>query len=332
MSNGCSLANYQAELIPGIDTITYGAKIGCPISKSSNQAGLFIPINDSVANFIYAWVDTLGKRIYRKALFEASIDFKNHLGLYKDKILVFDTILDFGLTAINKSKNSYWLVQPIFNKSGIYVLLYNDGKLIEINKFEIGYPTSRQDDGTGQLTFSPNGKLLAMYTPGIGLQLFDFDRSSGVISNFRYLGFKYNQSTFGGCCFSPDSRFVYISTPLEVLQIDLLEKDSTLMIDTVGVFDNFFDPYPATFLQMALGPDCRIYIATGGSNRYLHVITFPNNKGKTCGLINHGLKLLSRNAFAIPNNPHYRVNDPYPCDSTIKIQLSVHDFRSKIKS
>ncbi|MGB4970247.1 MAG: T9SS type A sorting domain-containing protein, partial [Saprospiraceae bacterium] len=134
----------------------------------------------------------------------------------------------------------------------------------------------------------------------------------------------------GGCVFSSNSRFIYVSNPTEVLQLDLLEQDSSKVIDTVGVFDNFFDPFPTTYLQMALGPDCRIYISTYGGNRYLHVITEPNKKGKECQLINRGLKLPTRNSFVTPNFPHYRVDEPYPCDSTISIPLNT-DIENSFK-
>ncbi len=108
----------------------------------------------------------------------------------------------------------------------------------------------------------------------------------------------------------------------EVLQVDLEEPDQSKAVDTVGVFDWFFELYATTYQQMALGPDCRIYIASGGGNQYLHVILYPNRKGKECQLINRGLKLPTRNANAIPNFPHYRVDEPYPCDSTIRIKLN----------
>lgn len=193
---------------------------------------------------------------------------------------------------------------PKYRTNEFYSILYDKHGVVNILKQNIGLKHDINGIGSSQAKFSPDGKKFAIYNPIIGLQVFDFNRSTGLLSNFKLYEIIYPFSTIGGCGFSPDSRFVYVSNPTEVLQVDLLEQDSTKAIDTVGLFDNFFDPYPTTFLQMVLGPDCRIYISTYGGNQYLHVILYPDRKGKECQLINRGLKLPTRNANAIPNFPH----------------------------
>lgn len=325
LSNGCSLRDKFANNLKGADTIGYGDvwSINCPNSNNVVQAGLFIPTDDSTINYIYLVVDTIGLRIKYKYLLSAKIYIPTDSLMYKDRLIIQDTLYH-GLHAIPAiDANKWWIICPQYNVNKIWTFLITGDGVIQKIENVIGNVNDSLSWGAGQGFFSPDGRHYALYSPNNGLQVFDFDRLSGTLNNFRYFKIIYSNNVLGGCSFSPDSRFVYVCNPTEVLQVDLQEPDSTKAIDTVGVFDNFFEPYPTTYLQMALGPDCRIYISTYGGNRYLHVIMYPNNKGKACQLINRGLKLPSRNSFAIPNNPHYRVDDPYPCDSTIAIHLNV---------
>ncbi|MBK7466714.1 MAG: hypothetical protein IPJ43_07795 [Saprospiraceae bacterium] len=55
---------------------------------------------------------------------------------------------------------------------------------------------------------------------------------------------------------------------------------------------------------------------------FFHVILYPNRKGKACQLVNRGLKLLTRNAFVTPLYPHYRIDEAYPCDSSIILDIN----------
>jgi hypothetical protein len=78
-----------------------------------------------------------------------------------------------------------------------------------------------------------------------------------------------------------------------------------------------------TFGTMALGPDCRIYLVSRYQQSCMNVILYPNRKGKDCGFIEHGMKLPYLNNNSIPNFPHYRIDAPYPCDSTIQFSTNV---------
>lgn len=329
MSNGCSIANLNAEILKNGDSISYGKiwGVNCPKNQPSVQAGTFIHFgrNDSFLIFLHTILDTIDKelKVNRKAIFESKIDEFEDSVVSKNKTILYSRLISDGFTTIpNLNFNSWWIIAPQKEVNRIWTILYTENGVEKILNQQIGIKHDSIADGGGQGVFSPNGKKYAICRSSNGLQVFDFDRNTGILSNFKYFQLIYPNIVVSGCAFSPDSRFVYISNPTEVLQIDLLEQDSTKAIDTVGVFDNFFDPFPTTYLQMALGPDCRIYISTYGGNRYLHVIMQPNIKGKECQLINRGLKLPTRNSFATPNFPHYRVDDPYPCDSTISIPLN----------
>ncbi|MBK9106845.1 MAG: T9SS type A sorting domain-containing protein [Saprospiraceae bacterium] len=329
MSNGCFLADSEAKILPNGDSLGYGKiwGVNCPKYQPAAQSCLFINFSNSEELvFFQTILDTIGngQKAFRKCIYENIIVHSNDSVKSKNKIILYDTIYGGGFSAIpvDNSYKSWWGIAPARHNNEIYTFLYTQNGIEKINKQSIGKEHIALGSGGAQGLFSPNGRHYAFYSPLSGLQVFDFDRTTGLLSNFSFYEIVYPFNTSGGCAFSPDSRFVYVSNPTEVLQVDLMEQDSTKAIDTVGVFDDFFDPYPATYMQMALGPDCRIYITAGGGNQYLHVILYPNRKGKDCQLINRGLKLPTRNSHATPNFPHYRVDEPYPCDSTIRIQLN----------
>jgi len=326
MSNGCFMADDHAEKLVNGDSLGFGKiwGVNCPNYQPAAQAGLFINFEDKGnLRFLHSILDTIGNgmKSFRKAIFETSIDLKKEYVISKNNIILYDTLYGGGFTAIpidNFAK--WWIITPKFRNNEFYTLLYSQQGVEKINKQQIGIEHIEIGSGGAQGVFSPNGKQYAFYSLLNGLQV--FDRSTGLLSNFRLYNISFSVNTIGGCGFSPNSRFVYVSNPTEVIQVDLEETNLEKAIDTVGIFDNFFDPYPSTYMQMALGPDCRIYITAGGGNRYLHVIMFPNRKGKECQLINRGLKLPTRNSHATTNFPHYRVDEPYPCDSTIRIQIN----------
>ncbi|MBK6544819.1 MAG: T9SS type A sorting domain-containing protein [Saprospiraceae bacterium] len=328
MSNGCLMADNNAEVIKNGDSLGYGRiwGVNCPKNQPLAQGGIFINLKNDTNTliFLHTILDTIGngQKAFLKCVYETKINVLADSIISKNKIILYDTLYS-GITAIpDINPTKWWVIIPVFRSNEIYTFRYSE-KGVELSlKQRVGIEHIPMGSGGAQSVISPNGKMFAMYSPLNGVQIFDFDRATGVLSNFRHFDLTFTFNTAGGCVFSPNSQFLYISNPTEVIQIDLFETNTNEAIDTVGVFDNFFDPYPTTYLEMALGPDCRIYISTYGGNRYLHVIVEPNKKGKECNLINRGLRLPTRNSFVTPNFPHYRVDDLYPCDSTITIPLN----------
>ena len=78
-----------------------------------------------------------------------------------------------------------------------------------------------------------------------------------------------------------------------------------------------------------------IYINTGtcGSD-YLHVIEYPDLKGKACNVKQHAIKLNIVNAFTAPNFPNYRLGPlkGSPCDTlhVANKDITIDDFEIKL--
>ncbi|HRI00496.1 MAG TPA: T9SS type A sorting domain-containing protein [Saprospiraceae bacterium] len=323
MSNTCDILNSSGDIILNGDKLLLSKYNYCPKNDPSNQSGLFLVFEnqDSILVFLHCIIDTINgsKNIFNKSIIEVKINTLRDSVLSKHKTILYDSLGAEGFCGIpTMTGDQYWIIIPEYENNGYWILLYGVDGVEKTIRHHEGLSSEKRASLTGQACFSPDGKHYALYNSVIGLQIFDFDRTNGSLSNYKYYGHKHEQLMFAGVCFSPDSRLLYFNTSVHMFQLEL----ATNIIDTIASYEPYNDPYPTTFMHSALGPDCRIYTCTPGGNRYLHVILYPNRKGKACGFIQRGVKLLTRNGNAIPNFPHYRVNEPYPCDSTIALQLN----------
>ena len=115
---------------------------------------------------------------------------------------------------------------------------------------------------------------------------------------------------------SPNSRFLYASTWVEIYQFDLMADDIAGSRVLIGEYDGYHNISSTTFNIHALAPDGKVYISVPGSTYYLHVIHKPDCPGLKSELQQHAVELPILNFSAVPHFPHYR-NAPInvDCDS-----------------
>jgi hypothetical protein len=158
----------------------------------------------------------------------------------------------------------------------------------------------------GQIKFSPDGYKLAFNGNGIGgndatniLAIFDFDRTSGVVSH--PIDLPYCRGEFG-LSFSPDGSklygstwkaFSFSSTDYNYLyQFDLSSADSA----TIAASRIIIDSLPLTsgaFGDLKLAPDGRIFLTISNASS-LGVINSPDHSGLACNYSRIGLSLGTR--------------------------------------
>ncbi len=170
---------------------------------------------------------------------------------------------------------------------------------------------------TGCMKISPNGKKLAFtnyfqgsnISNGNNFELYDFDNTSGVISNSLAL-MPYSGLTivYGyGLEFSPDGSKLYGSrvynavVPLtgRIMQWDLSAGSNTAIVASLYiVVTHTINPKCGS---MQLAPNGKIYIAREFSN-FLSVINNPNIAGPGCSYIDIGQSLgLTSSLMGLPN-------------------------------
>jgi hypothetical protein len=176
-------------------------------------------------------------------------------------------------------------------------------------------------DGRGgwQCVFSPDGSKYVrqsvinfssayLYN---SVSIYDFDRCSGYLNN-QIRQTAQVTSSGGGVSISPNSRYLYANEGKYIYQYDLHAPNIFASKDTVAVYDNFRDTittlgYPTRFNLAQLAPDGKIYLSSTNAVRYLHVIENPDIGGAGCNVRQHGIRLLTINAFSIPNYPNFRL-------------------------
>lgn len=109
--------------------------------------------------------------------------------------------------------------------------------------------------------------------------IFDFDRETGLLSNLIRV-MPQDSGIFYGVGVSPNSRFVYLSNDFDLFQVDLWQTIYLGSLEHIAHIDSFPDPsfFWSKFGQAQLGPDCKIYIVSSGTNTCLHVINKPDEK------------------------------------------------------
>jgi hypothetical protein len=340
-TNGCYIADATHEMMENGDSINYpgwGYDTHCKDYDGyrHNQGSMILPQPDS-ADIYYLFhtkttlmeippfdFDLLGTPF----LF-TKIDMSKNNGLgavvEKNQFVLGDTLQPEHLTAVRHANgNDWWIVMTRQFSDLYYKMLFTANGVDSMQTQNVGIPELPDSRGGGQSVFSPDGTKYARYDPASQVHLFDFDRSTGELSNFQNLIISDTAFT-GGIAISPNSRYLYVSATIYLFQFDLEAVDIQASRVLIGTYDGFLDPFQTNFWKMQLAPDCRIYMHSTSGNRSMHVIQYPDRKGLACDFQQHALKLPTNMGQSFPNFPNYRlgVTPTYPCDSTIAFQTLV---------
>jgi hypothetical protein len=235
------------------------------------------------------------------------LSFNNGLGLVTQKnvSLINDSLIPGRITACKHANGrDWWIVCPGFHSGNIYKFLLTPTGLQ--GPFIQDLVTWR-DIGYGQVVFNPQGTKFAQYNPYEDLDIWDFDRCTGVFSNQIHIDIN-DSGAGGGAAFSPSGNILYVSSTNYVYQYNLLASNVDSSRVTIGVWDGTFSPYSpfaANFYLAQLATDNKIYINCTNSTMTLHVINNPDSLGLACDFCQHCVSLPDFNAFTIPNFPNY---------------------------
>jgi gliding motility-associated-like protein len=181
------------------------------------------------------------------------------------------------VSAINDGSGGFWVVTKLKNKA-------------EFNSFHItgaGIDTMPvvssagiSNSETGQMKFSPNGEFLAIASP---LQLFKFNLSTGVVSNYSGILGDAWLGAVTSIEFSPACNYLYVpALPIPYtsrlsgfFQFDLTQTDFSIM-ENSAILITLLDT-PKGGIQ--LGPDGKIYVISNPLNPKLSYIAKPNRNG-----------------------------------------------------
>ena len=262
---------------------------------------------------------TTGCRMHQ--LYLTTIDMNGNGGLgsviTKNVPVIIDT-LNTGKIAATRHANGrdWWVMVHRVNSNKFYKLLVTPTAILGPYSQNIG--TVRQWDA-GQAWFSPDGKKYAYYYVNGGLDIFDFDRCNGTLSNAVHVTMPFENGYNVGMAISPGSNALYVSNTQHVYQFDLTAANIASSQLTVATYDSFmsvFPGFPSGFATLfglsALAPDGKIYITTGNGTIHMHTIDNPDVIGLGCNVNQHSVQLQSVYFNSLPNHPNYFLG----CDTT----------------
>ncbi|MEO8086552.1 MAG: T9SS type A sorting domain-containing protein [Bacteroidota bacterium] len=192
----------------------------------------------------------------------------------------------------------------------------------------------------GDLSFSNDGSKMLFSTITGLIEVFDFDRCSGIFSNATIVEPEYVSSrTIASSALSPDKNLVYVSSNDYIsylYQYDLRANPISSSRDTLCTFSNLHNVTG----MLRLAPDNKIYLSNiyynfiinpfpyadsiyNTYNMNLSVINAPDSVGAACNFQPYSFYLGGkRTYFGLPNNPNFELGPVQGsvCDSLISVQ------------
>lgn len=341
-SNGCYVAEATHQPMPGSEVLSPGIveEEYCPYGGLQIQGLIALPHMEQEYYLIGYQFELLFEfaTIKGTSITYSVIDMSSNNGfgelIEKNTVVLQDTFPRSYLHAIQHANGrDWWVIAPKAVSNCYHKLLLDNAGLHYVEKQCIGNEWNYQD-WAGQAVFSPDGEKYIRFNAYNGLNIFDFDRCNGELSNpvqVRIPG----AYTSGGVGVSPNSRYLYASASDSLFQLDLWAPDIQESLTFIEAFDGQPFPYYSNFYLQQLAPDGKIYIGGTGTHKHLHIIHQPDSAGLACNFQQHGLPLPSFNYISMPNLPHFnmgstnepcdwvlnKVIEPYPASSSFLVTL-----------
>ncbi len=334
-TNGDSLINNQEKTIENSE----GFNAGAWGNQIRLRQGIVILPSPDQENEFYLFHEPRAEDGEITDLYYSKVDMNENRGegkMTKKSILLVSDSLDIGKLTATKHANGrdWWILVPEFHNQFFYTILLDKSGIFSIDTQHIEIPIL-EGHGVGQAVFSPDGSKYARSTSnffdiGSFIEIFDFDRCSGRLSNQQVLSYIPATSLSRPVAFSPNSRYLYLCVNTSFYQFDTWEEDISESEKLLGEWDGYrYLDFISVLPWMAqLGPDGKIYIATTGGNPYWHVIHDPDI-GENPKFEERGILLPSLNDGTMANHPNYRLGpiDGSACDTLGIDNLPVANFR-----
>lgn len=332
-SNGCKVYGANHQLLTNGDTLNYGEIYNDYCNRISNpraypglsSALVTIPRPNHPDQYLifHKSLDLFEEPIpneslaYYSRFYYAIVDMtaENGMGAVTRKHIPVDDRFAEHDIILNRHANGkdWWMISPLRNSNEYATYLVDSSGVVMTSIQAIGIADDRWSRGGGQSVFGPLGQQLVRWNTVSGLQLFDFDRETGTLSNFEF----YPSPLMGGRDFiaggvglSPSGQYAYVSTVLDIYQYDLWAEDignSQLHVAEIGNPDSLWVGVAPTAYNFQLGPDCKLYSYNNSGYEH-HVIHQPDEQGSACDWEQGGLELLNFPVFRdMPHFPNYRL-------------------------
>ncbi|HNA17474.1 MAG TPA: hypothetical protein PK678_13190, partial [Ferruginibacter sp.] len=267
-------------------------------------------------------------------LYYSIVDLKlnNGLGAVTQKNVLIDTTAtkDALMAVKHGNGKDWWLVTRRWDyynltaNNAFYVYLVDSNGISPLPVQSIG---AMRTTGGGDIVFNSDGTKMAVCDWRNLIELYDFDRCTGIISNPVNIEMPSTTGPYkmySSAVFSANDHFLYVMSVLAIdeayiYQYDLLVPNIATSKTLVGtIMDS------ASVAMMKLAPDGKIYI--GAWSRYpgnaypypaghynpvntaLTVINYPDSAGAACDFQLFSFPLGGHRTYrGLPHNPNYEM-------------------------
>lgn len=285
-SNGTQVWDSTHNLMPHGSTIMGPGKT----SVSTTQGAVIVPDPaNSQRYFLFSLTATPYSKLFCNVI---DMTLNNGLGdvdtTYVLRHVILADSLSEKMVSVSGCQQNVWVVVRSYydNYFKAYEITTTGVDISPVISVAGNFPGPVNNVGVLKINNARN-KLLSVNTNGAGLELYDFDYNTGLVSNTQTLesGSSLGSYFYGGA-FSPDDSKVYVQQnawPNNIYQYNLNAANPSASRISIGT--GF-----ALAGDMRLAPDGKIYFGAGfghnslgTSSKYISRINFPDNVGLACG-------------------------------------------------
>ncbi|HEY3370486.1 MAG TPA: YCF48-related protein [Prolixibacteraceae bacterium] len=329
-SDGFTVWNKNHGVMPN------GKNVFIPVGTPKTDESIVIPKPGSESLY-YLFTVNPQDGSSNSGLYASTIDIRLDHGLGDVSVKgqkIMNTVSNRITAVYHKNHKDVWLIVHEYNSSNLSSFLITASGISALPVIsKVGKPITYSFDG--QLKASPDGKKVASSyysTNGEGFDLFDFDNSTGKLSNSMSFILPGPNNGCNGIEFSPDATKLFVYQTGSTSYSGLYEY-----IVTSRLFDEINNSrvlimreYNNSFRQMQLAPNGKIYITKGGGgngDKHLGVIANPNEYGIACNAKENSLFLDGGSSF-VASTPNFIQNYFFKTDFTFEniCQLSPVNF------
>jgi gliding motility-associated-like protein len=282
---------------------------GTPALLSSTTAAVIIPKpGNSNLYYIVTIDEQASSNGMRYSLVDMTLD--NGLGAVvsgQKNIFLFQTTSEKLEVVPASDKQSYWLLTH--DEPGNSFVAFRINATGIQNTPVVSTVGNTQSNGAGHMKINRQFNKLAIgVTFSSALELFDFNNTTGVVSNPITWNYTLTSPLIYGVEFSPDGSKLYVTNLDKLLQFDISLSSASAIQNSVYQFNTGF-ALPAA---LQLGPDDKIYLNVGS----ISVINCPNSPGASCGFQENAIANQSGGGgYGLPKWVYYF--DDHPVTNTI---------------
>lgn len=285
--------------------------------KSATQSAIIVKKPGS--NTLYYIFNPGCKEIpnsFHYSVVDINANGENGKVIEKNTALLSQKTAEKVLAIRDASGTGYWIIVHLINSNEFYSFHLTKAGINPkpvISSTE-SYINSGTDFGEqGYLKASPNGSKLVSCSSGeknmgaSGLELFDFNNSTGVISNGITL-YDASLMSWYGCSFSPNGKLLYASSigtnNRSIYQFDVsLPTKEEIIASTISLIT-----LPVNSMRymgaLQIAPDGKIYISCYGE-KFLSAINKPNIKGMGCLFVEKAVTFTHTTTLAALGLPNH---------------------------